>query len=149
MVRYLIPNVEFREDHAQVISCGLYAGDRPAYNYLDLTIIDEIDQLDLTKDLSFVLLKNPSLELLGYIMVREENYNNQPKGVKIHSICYCNNEAFHCIINNLKTMLAWKIDNNGEYEYDYLWGYEFEDYSLIEDEFFINKRDNIFIARLH
>lgn len=46
-------------------------------------------------------------------------------------------------------MLAWKIDNNGEYKYDYLWGYEFEDYSLIEDEFFINKRDNIFIAGLH
>ena len=57
MVRYLIPNVEFREDHAQVISCGLYAGDRPAYNYIDLTIIDEIDKLNLTKDLSFVLLK--------------------------------------------------------------------------------------------
>lgn len=132
-----------------MISCGLYDGDRPAYLYLHPSTIEEIDQLNLTKDLSFVLVKNPSLELIGFIMVKEENYNNRPKGVKIHSIGYCNNEAFHCIINNLKTMLSGKFDNNGEYLYDYLWGHEYEDYSLIENNFLIDYTNNIFIYELH
>lgn len=149
MVRYILPNVEFRENQAQVITCGLYDGYRPAYDFLPQTIVEEIEQMDLTKDLSYVLVRNPSLELLGFITVKVENYNNRPKGVRIHSIGYCSNEAFHCIINNLKTILASKIDTNGESLYAYLWGYEYMDYGLIQDNFLIDYENNIFISELH
>lgn len=148
MLRYPLESVEFKKENAQILTCGYYDEDRPAANYLEEDMIHEIDYLGLDKDLSFILVQNRSLSLYGFITVKLENYNNRPKGVKIHSIGYVNEDAFHFIINQLKLNLGVEQDENGENLYEYLWGYEYVDYSLIKNNFMEDYDNNIFISEL-
>ena len=148
MLRYPLESVEFIKENAQILTCGYYEGDRPAANYLEEDMIHEIDYLGLDKDLSFILVQNRSLNLYGFITVKLENYNNRPKGVKIHSIGYVNEDAFHFIINQLKLNLGAELNEKNENKYDYIWGYEHEDYSLIKNNFRVDYANNIFISDL-
>ena len=148
MLRYTLDPVEFKKEYAQTLTCGYYDGDRPAANYLEEDMIQEIDYLGLDKDLSFILVQNRSLNLYGFITVKLENYNNRPKGVKIHSIGYVNEDAFHFIINQLKLNLGSELNENGENKYDYIWGYEYADYALLENNFMVDYANNMFISEL-
>lgn len=148
MLRYTLKAIEFHEERAQTLTCGYYDEDRPASNYLSLDIIHEIDYLDLDKDLSFILIQSPSLQLCGFITVKVEDYNNRPKGIKIHSIGYTDIVVFNYIINQLKLKLAIENNLEGERKFDYIWGYEYEDFTYLTENFNIDYQNNIFISEL-
>lgn len=148
MFRYLLPPTTFRKDDAMILTCGYYDEDRPSANYLSEDIIHEIDNLELDKDLSFIFVQYPSFELVGFILVKIEDYDDRPKGVKIHSIGYTDDEVFSFIISQLKLNLRVENYMNDENKYNYIWGYECENYTFLSDDFLIDYRKNIFIADL-
>lgn len=148
MLKHILDEIDVEVKNTQLIPFLTMDGDNPAYNYLPQEVIQEIEHLELGSELSFALIKNPSLELVGYITLIEDNINNRTKGVRIYSIGFVNEEIFNYIIRLTKDNLALKFKENGENRFDYIWGYVYEDYTLIGNNFMVDYANNIFISDL-
>lgn len=151
MLKHILDEIDVEVKNTQLIPCLTMDGDNPAYNYLPQDVIQEIEHLELSSELSFALIKNPSLELVGYITLIEDNFKNRTKGVRIHSIGFVNEEIFNYIVRLTKDNLALKFKVNGENRenrFDYIWGYVYEDYTLIGNNFMVDYANKIFISDL-
>ena len=148
MLKHILDEIDVEVKNTQLIPFLTMDEDNPAYNYLPQGVIQEIEHLELSSELSFALIKNPSLELVGYITLIEDNFNNRTKGVRIHSISFVNEEIFNYIVRLTKDNLALKFKENGENRFDYIWGYVYEDYTLIGNNFKVDYANNIFISDL-
>ena len=148
MIKHLLDTIDVDVRMTQFIPFLTYEGDNPAYNFLPQEVIQEIEHLELNKELSFALIKVPSLELVGYIILIEENYNHRQKGIKIHSIGYANEEIFNHIVRFAKDNLALRFNGDRENKYDYIWGYEYKDFTYLAENFNIDYQNNIFISEL-
>lgn len=150
MNRYLLPTLDFNPQDASILTLGYYDGDRPALNYLPNDLIAEFEHIDMDIEHSFVLVRNPSLQLAGFVIVNRIDFGNRPNGLMIHSIGYINTnrDVFDFIINQLKTNLTTNIRKDGRRFFDYLWGYDDGDRTFLREHFNVNEPYGIFYYNL-